>query len=55
MSLHLAYRPKDFDEFMGNKSTVGKLKAQLNRMNLKLGLLANFYGTQLKLTPVRIG
>ena len=40
----------------GNNDTLTEqLKAHLRRMNMKLGLLANFYGTQLKLTPVRIG
>ena len=41
---------------MGNDDTLAEqLKTHLHRMNQKLGLLANFYGTQLKLTPVRIG
>jgi GxxExxY protein len=31
-----------------------QLKAHLRRMGLKLGLLANFYGTRLAITPVRI-
>ena len=40
----------------GNNDTLTEqLKAHLRRMNMKLGLLANYYGTQLKLTPVRIG
>jgi GxxExxY protein len=30
------------------------LKAYLRRLNLKLGLLANFRGTRLKITPVRV-
>ena len=39
----------------GNNDTLAEqLKAHLRRMNMKLGLLANFYGTQL-ITPVRIG
>ena len=39
----------------GNNDTLAEqLKAHLRRMKLKLGLLANFYGTQLKLTSVRI-
>jgi GxxExxY protein len=31
-----------------------QLKARLRRMGLKLGLLANFYGTRLVITPVRV-
>ena len=31
-----------------------QLKAHLRRMGLKLGLLANFYGTRLAITPVRV-
>jgi len=31
-----------------------QLKAYLRRLGLKLGLLANFYGTRLAITPVRI-
>jgi len=31
-----------------------QLRARLRRMNLKLGLLANFYGSRLAVTPVRI-
>jgi len=31
-----------------------KLKAHLRRLGLKLGLLANFYGTRLAITPVRV-
>ena len=34
---------------------VEQLKAHLRRLELKLGLLANFYGTRLAITPVRIG
>ncbi len=30
------------------------LKAHLRRLGLKLGLLANFYGTRLVITPVRV-
>ena len=33
---------------------VQQLKAHLRRLGLKLGLLANFYGTRLRITPVRI-
>ena len=33
---------------------VEQLKARLRRMGLKLGLLANFYGTRLAITPVRV-
>ena len=31
-----------------------QLKAHLRRLGLKLGLLANFYGTRLAMTPVRV-
>ena len=31
-----------------------QLKAHLRRLDLKLGLLANFYGTRLTITPVRV-
>jgi len=31
-----------------------QLKAHLRRLGLKLGLLANFYGTRLVITPVRV-
>ena len=31
-----------------------QLKAHLRRLGLKLGLLANFYGTRLTITPVRV-
>ena len=31
-----------------------QLKARLRRMSLKLGLLVNFYGTRLVITPVRV-
>jgi GxxExxY protein len=30
------------------------LKAHLRRLDLKLGLMANFYGTRLVITPVRV-
>jgi len=30
------------------------LKAYLRRLNLKPGLLANFHGTSLEVTPVRV-
>ena len=33
---------------------VEQLKAHLRRVGLKLGLLANFYGTGLEITPVRV-
>jgi len=36
-------------------STVEQLKARMRRLHLKLGLLANFYGTQLTITSARIG
>jgi DNA polymerase III delta prime subunit len=39
MSLHLDYRPKDFDEFMGNKITVRKLQAQLKAKELPHSLM----------------
>ena len=32
-----------------------QLKARLRRLDLKLGLLANFYGTRLTIKPVRVG
>ena len=32
-----------------------QLKAYLRRLGLRLGLLANFYGTRLAITPVRVG
>lgn len=32
-----------------------RLKAHLRRLGLKLGLLANYYGTRMTVTPVRIG
>jgi hypothetical protein len=31
-----------------------QLKAHLRRLGLELGLLANFYGTKLVITPVRV-
>jgi DNA polymerase III gamma/tau subunit len=39
MPLHIAYRPKDFDEFMGNKGTVDKLKKQLEAGELPHSLM----------------
>jgi DNA polymerase III gamma/tau subunit len=39
MSLHLAYRPKDFDEFAGNRTTIGKLQAQLKAGKLPHSLM----------------
>ena len=33
---------------------VEQLRAHLRRLNLKLGLLANFYGTRMTITPVRV-
>ena len=38
---------------VGEAVTV-RLKAYLRRLDLKLGLLANFHGTKLTITPVRI-
>lgn len=32
-----------------------QLKAHLRRLGLKLGLLANFYGTKMAITPIRTG
>jgi hypothetical protein len=32
---------------------VCRLKTYLHRLDLQLGLLANFHGTQLAITPVR--
>jgi len=37
-----------------NKALVEQLKARLRRLGLKLGLLANFYGARLVITPVRV-
>ena len=31
-----------------------QLKARMRRLDIRLGLLANFYGTRLVITPVRI-
>jgi DNA polymerase III gamma/tau subunit len=39
MSLHLTYRPKDFDEFMGNRGVVQKLQAQLKANTLPHSLM----------------
>ena len=36
------------------ESPVEQLKARLRQLGLQLGLLANFYDTRLKLTPVRV-
>lgn len=36
------------------EALVTQMKANLRRLNLKLGLLANFYGTQLAVKPVRV-
>ena len=32
-----------------------QLKARMRRLNIKIGLLANFYGVRLTITPVRMG
>lgn len=37
------------------EALIQQLKAHLRRLELKLGLLANFCGTRLAITPVRIG
>jgi len=37
-----------------DKSMAELLKARLRRLDLQLGLLANFYGTSLTITPVRV-
>jgi GxxExxY protein len=37
------------------EAMAGQLKAHLRRLDLKLGLLANFYATRLAITPVRAG
>ncbi len=37
-----------------NETLMSQLKTRLRRLNVKLGLLANFHGTQLNVTPVRI-
>ena len=39
---------------MNDETLVEQLKAHLRRMNMKLGLLANFYGTELTVTIVRV-
>ena len=39
MSLHLTYRPKDFDEFVGNRGVVQKLESQLKANTLPHSLL----------------
>jgi hypothetical protein len=36
------------------EALVERLKAHLRRLDLKLGLLANFYDTRLAITPVRV-
>jgi GxxExxY protein len=38
----------------GDETLAERLKAHLRHLDLKLGLLANFYGTQLTITPVRL-
>jgi len=38
----------------GNKTMAEQLKAYMRRLNVKLGLLANFHDTRLAITPVRI-
>ena len=35
-------------------AVAGRLRTYLRRLDLQLGLLANFYGTRLTITPVRI-
>jgi GxxExxY protein len=37
-----------------NDAMAQQLKAHLRRLDLRLGLLANFYGTRLAITPVRV-
>ena len=37
-----------------SEAATGRLKAYLRCLDLKLGLLANFHGTRLTITPVRI-
>ena len=39
---------------MNNGTLAEQLKAHLRRMNMKLGLLANFYGTELTIIMVRV-
>jgi len=36
------------------EAMAGQLKAHLRRMGLKLGLLVNFFGAALAITPVRV-
>ena len=37
-----------------NAAMAEQLKARMRRLDIKLGLLANFYDTRLAVTPVRI-
>ena len=37
-----------------NEGLTVQLKAHLRRLGLKLGLLANFHGTRLTMSPVRV-
>ncbi len=45
-----AFALQSIDEAM-----VQQFKARMRRLQINLGLLANFYGTKLNITPVRIG
>ena len=38
-----------------DETLMAQLRARMRRLNVNLGLLANFHGTKLKVTPVRIG
>jgi GxxExxY protein len=37
-----------------NEAIVEQFRAHLRRLQVKLGLLTNFYGTKVNITPVRI-
>ena len=38
----------------GQKALAEQLRARLHRLDLRLGLLANFHDTKLTMTPVRV-
>ena len=44
-------RPNDVERV---RAWTEQMKARLRHMNLELGLLANFYGSRLVITPVRV-
>jgi hypothetical protein len=39
---------------MNDETLIEQIKAHLRRMSITLGLLANFYGTELAMTMVRV-